>query len=207
MIALMVMTPASLPEVPAFKVPAFDVPNIVATTGVPGTKTGGHQDRRAPRQEGTKTGGHQDRRAPRQEGTKTGGHQDRRAPRREGTRQEGTKTGGHQDGRAPRQEGTKTGGHQDGRNCNSYLAIGDTWLMSRSHLEAHFEPNCMNLLTILSVLEVTIQCPKWFRTFSPMMVIELVLLSDCHVLLFLTKLGMGTVNLLHFKKLCLHLCR
>ena len=136
-IALMVMTPASLPEVSAFKVPAFDVPNIVATTDVPGTKTGGHQD---------------------------------------------------------------------GKNCNSYLAIGDTWFTNRSHLEAHFEPNCMNLLTILSVLEVTIQCPKWFRTFSPMMVIELVLLSDCHVLLFLTKLGMGTVNLLHFKKLCLHLC-
>ena len=171
----MVMTPASLPEVPAFKVPAFDVPNIVVTTDVP-----------VPRQEGTKTGGHQDRRAPRREGTKTGGHQDRRAPR---------------------WEGTKTGGHQDGRNCNSYLAIGDTWLMSRSHLEAHFEPNCMNLLTILSVLEVTIQCPKWFWTFSPMIVIELVLLSNCHVLLFLTKLGMGTVNLLHFKKLCLHLCR
>ena len=170
MIALMAMTPASLPEVPAFKVPAFDVPNIVATTDVPGTKTGGHQDGRAPRQEGTKTGG-------------------------------------HQDGRAPRQEGTKTGGHQDRRNYNSYLAIGDTWFTSRGHLEAHFEPNCMNLLTLLSVLEVTIQCPKWFRTFSPMMVIELVLLLDCHVLLFLTKLGMGTVNLLHFKKLCLHLCR
>ena len=72
MIALMVMTPASLPEVPAFKVPAFDVPNIVVTTDVP-----------VPRQEGTKTGGHQDRRAPRREGTKTGGHQDGRAPRRE----------------------------------------------------------------------------------------------------------------------------
>ena len=57
MIALMVMTPASLPEVPAFKVPAFDVPNIVVTTDVPGTKTGGHQDGRAPRREGTKTGG------------------------------------------------------------------------------------------------------------------------------------------------------